>query len=236
MILLNTSGLESSARAMQKQVDASNRKYSTAETILRNITQERDSAVSQLGVAFVTIEQLKMENESLKEENSELKGKLGRLTNDHENETQKWTSKEESLRRKLDRRSEAVKSLMEKTGVQMPGIPKKSAVDKAHSRDTEMQRQKIDSPVRKDANTMFDLRSGPDAESLPARNQHQTIQIDDTQESEDAMYEVPKAKGKGKAQATPSRRFKSAQNDEISQDLTYLSFLDVKSCSLRLFS
>lgn len=53
-------------RALQKQLDAAGRRSTTAETILQNITQERDSAVSQLSIAYVTIEQLKAENEDLK--------------------------------------------------------------------------------------------------------------------------------------------------------------------------
>lgn len=52
-------------RNLQTQLDATSRKSKTAETLLQNMTEERDSAVSQLSVAYVTIEELKAENESL---------------------------------------------------------------------------------------------------------------------------------------------------------------------------
>ena len=69
-------------------MDATTRKATTAETILKTITQERDSAVSQLGVAYFTIEQLKGDNEVLREENNDLKARIGQLTVKHESETQ----------------------------------------------------------------------------------------------------------------------------------------------------
>ena len=81
-------GLQSSVHALEAQLDATARKAATAETILKNITQERDSAVSQLGVAYFTIEQLKGDNEVLGEENNDLKARISRLTMNNENETQ----------------------------------------------------------------------------------------------------------------------------------------------------
>ena len=69
-------------------MDATTRKATTAETILKTITQERDSAVSQLGVAYFTIEQLKDDNEVLREENNDLKAQIGQLSVNHESETQ----------------------------------------------------------------------------------------------------------------------------------------------------
>ena len=75
--------------ALEAQVDHSNRKATTAEAILRNITQERDSAVSQLGVAYFTIEQLKNDKISLRGENEDLKAQLGQLTTRRESDTEK---------------------------------------------------------------------------------------------------------------------------------------------------
>ena len=73
-------------------MDATTRKAATAETILKNITQERDSAVSQLGVAYFTIEQLKGDNEVLRDENNDLKARNGQLTVNRESETQEKNS------------------------------------------------------------------------------------------------------------------------------------------------
>ena len=73
-------------------MDATTRKAATAETILKNITQERDSAVSQLGVAYFTLEQLKGDNEALREENDDLKTRIGQSTVNHESEKQEKIS------------------------------------------------------------------------------------------------------------------------------------------------
>ena len=73
-------------------MDAITRKAATAETILKNITQERDSAVSQLGVAYFTLEQVKGDNEALREENHDLKTRIGQSTVNHESDTQEKNS------------------------------------------------------------------------------------------------------------------------------------------------
>ncbi len=108
-----TLGLESSVRSLQSQLDVSNRKASTFETVVNNMTKERDSAVSQLGVAYFTIEQLKSENNILATENRELKGQNHHLTASHENETQEWTTKEEDLRRQIQQTKDSVRNLEE---------------------------------------------------------------------------------------------------------------------------
>ena len=71
------SGLESSVRLLSSQVEACGRKATVSDITLKNVTKERDSAISQLGVAYVTIEQLKSEKSKLAEENHELKVRLG---------------------------------------------------------------------------------------------------------------------------------------------------------------
>ncbi len=207
-------------------MDNSNRKVSTAETILKNITQERDSAVSQLGVAYFTIEQLKVENEGLKEENDKLKTRLGQLTSDYENETQKWTTKEEALRRKLDRRTDRVRSMIEESGVQHPKLQDKTVSKAFH---TESIDPNIEYPTRKDANTIFDLHPGRKDMGEASKSGQRTVQIEDSQDSEDSMYEAPKAKEIGKFQSPRRAKvIQATQADETSQNLTYLSFLEVK--------
>lgn len=58
-----------------------------SDTTLRNVTKERDSAISQLGVAYFTIEQLKSENVRLATENQELKAKSVSKTADPKPDT-----------------------------------------------------------------------------------------------------------------------------------------------------
>lgn len=191
------------------------------------MTQERDSAISQLGVAYFTTEQLKVENEGLKGENNELKARLGQLSNDHENQTHKWTAKEEALRRKLGRRTEAVRSMREETGAQLE--PQDQNLPKA--RHTEGTQRSVEPSTHKDANNMFDLLPNRKDMDGPSKGGQRTVQIDDSQDSEDSVYEANKAKGKGKTLSP--RSAKNAPVDETSQNLTYLSFLEVK-CSLML--
>ena len=220
---LMTSGLEFSLRTLQSQLDNSSRKTSTAETILKNITQERDSAVSQLGVAYFTIEQLKVENESLKNENDKLKTRLGELSKDHENETRQWTLKEEALRRKLDRRPEAVRSIKE-NGVQPP-----EPQDKIGSRSSRAEGgvPNPESSPSKTPTTIFDLLPSRKDINECSKGVQRTVQIDESQDSEDSVYEAPKGKGKGNARSAGTAE--NARADETSQNLTYLSFLEVKS-------
>ena len=223
--------MESSFRTLQSQLDKSNRKISTAETILKNITQERDSAISQLGVAYFTIEQLKVENAGLKDENNKLKTRLGQLTSDPENETQQWTIKEEALRRKLDRRTETVRSMKE-DGVQPPELQDKAASKDWHIKGIE---PNPEPSAYKNLNTMFDLLSGRKDIDEPSKGGQRSVQIDDSQDSEDSMYEAPegkgegKGKGKGKGDNWSPRIAKNVPGDETSQNVTYLSFLEVKS-------
>ena len=107
-------GLQSSIHALQAQLDTSNRKTATTETILKNITEERDAAVSQLGVAWFTTEQLKGENESIRAENDDLKAQIAQLIADHENEIQKPTTREEAMCRELEK----IKIMMQEAGLE----------------------------------------------------------------------------------------------------------------------
>ena len=98
---------------LQSQLDATDRRASTLETVVNNMTKERDSAVSQLGVAYFTIEQLKRENNDLATDNQELRIQINHLHTDHENETLEWTTKENDLRRKIQQAKYSVRNLEE---------------------------------------------------------------------------------------------------------------------------
>ena len=217
-------GLESSFRTLQSQLDKSNRKVSTAETILKNITQERDSAVSQLGVAYFTIEQLKVENEGLKDKNSKLKARLGQLNGGREDETQVWMAREEARQEKLDRRTEAVRNVVEDNEMQPVGLQDETGFKSSHA---EGPKQKVGSSTHKEANTMFDLLPGGRNLVEASKGGPRTVQINDAQESEDSVHEAHKTSGIGRVRSP--RKAKNAQVDETSQNLTYLSFLEVKS-------
>ena len=208
-------------RALQGQLDNSNRKTSTTETILKNITQERDSAISQLGVAYFTIEQLKVEVEGLRGENDELKTRLAQLRNDYKNESQPSAAKDEVSRQQLDRRTEADQSIVEETGVELPGLPERNVPKIRH---TESTGRGMESSTHRDADTTFDLHQSRKDVDECSKGGQRTVQMDDSQDSDDSVGEATRAKGKGKAQSP--RNAKSVQGDP-SQNLTYLSFLEV---------
>ena len=177
-----------------------------------------------MGVAYFTIEQLKVENEGLKGENNELKTRLSQSSNDHEKEPQQWTAKEEALRQKLERKKGTIRSTMEEGEVHSPELQDKNVSKARHTQGNE---RHVGSSTQKDANTMFDLRSRRKDTEEVSKGGQRTVQIDDSQDSEDSVYEAPKAKGKGKDRSP--RSVKDAQGDETSQNLTYLSFLEVKN-------
>ena len=199
---------------------------STTETILKTITQERDSAVSQLGIAYFTIEQLKAENETLKDENNDLKTRLSQLTNGDENETHQWPIKEEALRRKLDRKAEAERS-MAGNAVQHFEVQDKSMSKNRHPKGIESNSR---SSPRKSRNNMFDLLPSRKNIDEPSQGAQRAVQIDDSQSSEDSVYEAPEGIGRANSDVRSPRGVKNAQANETSQNLTYLSFLEVK-CS-----
>ena len=197
---------------------------STTETILKTITQERDSAVSQLGIAYFTIEQLKAENETLKDENNELKTRLNQLTTGDENETHQWRIKEEALRRKLDRKAGAERSSAGHA-IQHLEVQDENVSKTRHPKG--MESNSRISP-HKNRNSMFNLLPSQKNIDEPSQGAQRTVQIDDSQDSEDSVYEAPERKGKANGDVRSPRSVKNTQANETSQNLTYLSFLEVK--------
>ncbi|EEH07358.1 conserved hypothetical protein [Histoplasma capsulatum G186AR] len=74
------SRLEAANSALQNRLDIFTRKISSHETRIQHLIQERDSARTQLGVAYLNLQELKLENDVLGQENDELKIQLESLT------------------------------------------------------------------------------------------------------------------------------------------------------------
>lgn len=73
-------GLEAINLALQNRLDIAERKVQVHESALKSLAQERDSAVTQLGVAYLNTQETTRENESLKKENAELRAQVNKLT------------------------------------------------------------------------------------------------------------------------------------------------------------
>ncbi|KAL4902264.1 hypothetical protein BDW74DRAFT_169725 [Aspergillus multicolor] len=71
--------LESTNLALQNKVDLLERKSDIQEAALKKLNKERDMAVSQLGVAYLESQDLKGENEALREEITELKTRFAQV-------------------------------------------------------------------------------------------------------------------------------------------------------------
>ncbi|KAL9127426.1 MAG: hypothetical protein Q9217_003695 [Psora testacea] len=202
-------------------------KVSTAETMLQNITQERDSTVSQLGVAYITIEQLKNENESLKKENSHLKGLVSQLTNAHESEKQQWTAKENALQRKVERRTEAVMATRDITNNIASRSPRKKSSRTQFQDHSQASRTGLKPPsAGKDDEDLFDLT--PRHQETTGKSTKDKVSppiLDDEFVNEDSTCERP-CQGKVVEKQRAFRRPRDCETEDPSKDLTYLSFFD----------
>jgi hypothetical protein len=61
-------------------LDIADRKSQVQEAAVKRLNHERESAISQLGVAYLETRELKAENDQLREENLNLKSQLARVT------------------------------------------------------------------------------------------------------------------------------------------------------------
>ena len=205
-------GLESSVRSLQSQLDASNRRAATTETILRTITQERDSAVSQLSVAYVTIKKLQAENEDLREENQVLRGPTQHLSEDLENAS------------KTSRKA----NIPGNGSTKVPQVSNQNSPNRT-TRFVKRSSGHVGTPpaaTTRDLD-MFDLTPEPQAtinNSSKAVQQHDHPEIE---QSERSVYEKPQTRGRHEIDTKPTlSRGGQVQNENSTRDLTYLSFLD----------
>ena len=246
-------GFETTIKTLQEQIEAAGRKATVAANSIRTLTQERDSAVTQLGVAYVTTEQLKVdnealraENEALKEENLKLDARIAQLTSGYQSKTQECQKREEGLRRKIHRRDETLQNLraidenvdisrlIERTG----RTPSK-AIPENRSDSGEQRCQILDEDGTKlfDMSVRADAQRGPASETQPLGSvskktangsKHKRVVKyvieNDTSSSSASEHEIHLVKSSQSTKRHVSSQAKNTQqNEQLTQNLTDLS-------------
>ena len=201
-------GLEASVRSLQTQLQASEKKAKISERTIENISEDRDSAVQQLGIAYVTIEQLKAENEGIRAENEDLKRLVAQ-----------FNAQDDETTRQLPENQISRKDLLS------GDHPKRVAVEKNDSAMGARGRDITGSQGNTVANRAESEWGDPgDASRLSAngenvtRNQQRNV-LTKTGHEKDALVKTTNARD-----ATGNQQ----KDDKTTQDLTYLSFLDVR--------
>ncbi|CAI7663690.1 unnamed protein product [Penicillium glandicola] len=72
--------LDAANLALQNQLDIADRKAQVQESAIKRLNHERESAISQLGAAYLETRELKAENEELRQENADLKSQISRFS------------------------------------------------------------------------------------------------------------------------------------------------------------
>ena len=222
-------GLDSNIRALQKELDASNHRFSTAEAIINNVTHERDSAVSQLGVAYVTIEQLKAENAALRAENAEVDERLRAIDSKQEPVGRDQQIQADILQRGSNGPKEAWKSVQH---VQETVASSRRQTDRPkHGHTQEAAGHGIQPQAKKftisDDDELFDLSAKP-TRTLPKAAEESVNAHQISQNSRADRLPGSYKKTRSNQQASASFPPNAAVNGESSKNLTYLSFIDTR--------
>jgi hypothetical protein len=72
--------LEAANLALQNQLDIADRKAQVQESAIKRLNHDRESAITQLGAAYLEGRELKVENEELRQENAELKSQISQFS------------------------------------------------------------------------------------------------------------------------------------------------------------
>ena len=182
-----------------------------------------------MGVAYVTIEHLKAENEALKEENCQLKDNINQVANVHEAETQQWKAKEDALQQKLERRKEDATTVREQVSIiaSLPQVKRASTAHLPNQMETSRIGQRQLSAYNDD-DELFDLTP---------KGHEETDKAGQSKVSRSILNEDPTSGGHIREGVTKDKRAEKRArshhllNDEtenVSKDLTYLSFFDVR--------
>ena len=200
-----------------------------SDITLRNLTQERDNAVAQLGVAFLTTEQLKTENERLVQENIDLKNQLLELNAVNNSHIYDATRTEEGLHTKSRRR--------EKVGQDLHDL---SRINE-EAREVQRRAESKAIPSRQvngedKTNLDGEISAGQAEPKDMKKNKKTRMVVEEYSESEASDDSLPGPKFKSN-NAGPESRPEISRLEPTADgtgDLTFLSFLEVclYPCSL----
>lgn len=189
----------------------------TAETILRTITQERDSAASQLSVAYVTIKQLQAENEELREENEMLRNPTHRLPDDH---------KDVKISRKSTGTDGDHQTVTKAVDIQTSNL-QTSPTKTTRFANRAGRHSRSQAANATDDADMFDLTPRPQAAANVSGKAAEQEYDESSEATETGLHQISRKKGKGKLPAkSRSPHHGQVTTVDSSRDLTYLSFMD----------
>ena len=221
-------------------------KLSTSEITIRNLTRERDSAVTQLGVAFCTTEDLKGEISFLRKRNEILEHQLVQGAAEREGETQQRVKQEAILRKKLSRNDEAINEIREMTR-EIRDMKKSEGIISTPQRDQSKKTGDTQASVyRKDDRKAGSLKQGIGAGRADARQAVTKDELNGTapkpvqpkKRTRMVVIEETIHSDMGASDAASVRSNETNENTHDndghsetlkSEDLTYLSFLEVRT-------
>ncbi|KAJ5646529.1 hypothetical protein N7490_002901 [Penicillium lividum] len=222
--------LEAANLALQNQLDIADRKTQVQEAAVRRLNQERESAISQLGVAYLETRELKTENEALRRENTELKSQLSQTAK--KSREQESASTEESLTSSDD----DSQSYTERSGDMSRStrdLTSKSARSNLKARRHDDSRSKISTQVDKEISRLEKERA---EEALFSIDVH-TIKRS-AKSSRSAAVRQSESKSSRKQPNTSKQRVKRVVVEDVTEateqskassqveDLTLLSIID----------
>ncbi|KAJ5090804.1 hypothetical protein N7532_009488 [Penicillium argentinense] len=229
--------LEAANVALQNQLDIADRKAQVQDAAVKRLNQDRESAISQLGVAYLENRELKTENEALRQKNSDLQSQLSRFSRGKAREQDTGDSEAVSSA------SEADDSQMytERSGDMSRStrdLTSKSAHSNTRNRRHMEPRSKISTQVDKEISRLEKERADEALFSLDVPTPKRTVT------SKKIRSEAPRTESKGprKQPNTSKQRVKRVVVEDVSgpvesteqskatsemDDVTLLSVLDV---------
>jgi hypothetical protein len=178
-------GLEASVQTLQQQLGSVERKFAVAETNAKRVTKERDSLVTQLGVAFYSSEELKNDVKFLEKENHILRESI----DDRD-------AMIRDLRVQLNHTQELHQEATQTLTKREADIILQTANDASIAAENTTLRQKLASLAKKEEENRHRARQEADAVRIAARAEQEAVQA----ENEQLLAELKLSKAKREAE------------------------------------